>query len=54
MSRKGPCGCTVCRMLRHSVIPTAPSIEPDPSKMEPGDCQRVLIELWGALKRAES
>lgn len=48
-----PCGCAVCRILRHCVIPAAPSIEPDPSRMQAGDCQRALIEMWEAMKRDE-
>jgi len=51
--RKGPCTCSVCQILRHHVIPVAPSIEPDPSKMQPGDCQRALIAMWEAMKRTE-
>lgn len=47
------CNCAVCVTLRHVVIPTSPDPVPDPWKMEPGDCQRALAELWDALKRQE-
>lgn len=49
MKDKKPCSCKVCKLLHSGVYPVAPSDIPDPSKMEPGDCQRLLVELWEAL-----
>lgn len=51
--RKVPCKCAVCAVVRHSVYATAPSTEPDPHAMEPGDCQRALIKIWDALQKQE-
>lgn len=48
-----PCDGAVCRVLRYKVIPAAPSQEPDPWAMEPGDCQRALAEIWDTMKDSE-
>lgn len=47
------CPCPTCQAIRHGVVPVAPDTVPDPRKMEPGDCQRVLVDVWDAMKKAE-
>jgi hypothetical protein len=45
------CECLTCQAVDYGVIPVAPSVERDPWKMEPGDCQRALADIWDARKR---
>lgn len=46
-----PCSCKVCKLLRDGVFLVAPDTTPDPSKMEPGDCQRLLAEMWKEIEK---